>query len=246
MPVSVLQPRPDPETLRPGTPAAWKGKRVAPVYVPTASGPLGDRLRKLADAGANPIIGVGFAYSDAVNAVAPDYPKISFAVVDGFDPDKKANDNVAYSRLRRERGLVPRRRRRGAEDQDRPRRLRRRRAQRPDQERSRPATRPVRKAVNPNIKVDVNYIRGVRPVRLRRPGRAARPPRPAMYDKGADVVYHAAGASGSGVFDAAVEAGDGKWAIGVDSDQYLTAPADAEAAHPDLGAQARRHRGATT
>ena len=46
-----------------------------------------------------------------------------------------------------------------------------------------------------------------------------------MYDAGADVVYHAAGASGSGVFEAAVEAGPGNWAIGVDSDQYLTAPA---------------------
>ena len=32
-----------------------------------------------------------------------------------------------------------------------------------------------------------------------------------------------AGASGSGVFDAAVDAGDGKWAIGVDSDQWKTA-----------------------
>ena len=44
-----------------------------------------------------------------------------------------------------------------------------------------------------------------------------------MYDDGADVVYHASGGSGAGVFDAAVEAGDGMWAIGVDSDQYLTA-----------------------
>jgi basic membrane protein A len=40
------------------------------------------------------------------------------------------------------------------------------------------------------------------------------------------VVYHAAGGSGSGVFDAAVEAGEGNWAIGVDSDQYLTATAE--------------------
>ncbi len=43
-----------------------------------------------------------------------------------------------------------------------------------------------------------------------------------MYEGGADIVYHAAGGSGAGVFDAAAEAGDGKWAIGVDSDQYLT------------------------
>jgi basic membrane protein A len=45
-----------------------------------------------------------------------------------------------------------------------------------------------------------------------------------MYQKGADVVYHAAGGSGGGVFTAAKAAG--KMAIGVDSDQALTAPAD--------------------
>ena len=43
----------------------------------------------------------------------------------------------------------------------------------------------------------------------------------AMYDDGAEIIYHAAGASGAGLFNAAVEAG--KLAIGVDSDQYLTA-----------------------
>ena len=42
-----------------------------------------------------------------------------------------------------------------------------------------------------------------------------------MYDDGADVIYHAAGASGAGLFNAAVEADE--VAIGVDSDQYLTA-----------------------
>ena len=42
-----------------------------------------------------------------------------------------------------------------------------------------------------------------------------------QYDNGADVVYHAAGGSGSGLFQAAVE--KNKLAIGVDSDQYQTA-----------------------
>jgi basic membrane protein A len=42
-----------------------------------------------------------------------------------------------------------------------------------------------------------------------------------MYDEGAEIIYHAAGASGAGLFNAAVEAQ--KLAIGVDSDQYLTA-----------------------
>lgn len=46
----------------------------------------------------------------------------------------------------------------------------------------------------------------------------------AMYASGIDVIYHAAGGSGKGLFEAAVEAGEpGEvWAIGVDSDQYLT------------------------
>ncbi|ELK52122.1 MULTISPECIES: BMP family lipoprotein [Haloferax] len=43
-----------------------------------------------------------------------------------------------------------------------------------------------------------------------------------MYDNGADVVYHAAGGSGLGVFQAAKE--QGKFAIGVDSDQSQTEP----------------------
>ena len=49
----------------------------------------------------------------------------------------------------------------------------------------------------------------------------------AMYERGADVVYHAAGGSGAGLFEAAKEQSDNSgskvWAIGVDSDQYSTA-----------------------
>lgn len=48
----------------------------------------------------------------------------------------------------------------------------------------------------------------------------------AMYDEGADIVYAAAGLSGSGMFAAAREVsettGSKVWGIGVDSDQYLT------------------------
>ncbi|MGE0880256.1 MAG: BMP family protein [Acidimicrobiia bacterium] len=51
----------------------------------------------------------------------------------------------------------------------------------------------------------------------------------AMYDSGIDTVYHAAGGSGKGLFEAAKETGKKAgdvWAIGVDSDQALTASAD--------------------
>jgi len=44
-----------------------------------------------------------------------------------------------------------------------------------------------------------------------------------MYDEGADIVYHAAGATGGGVFNAAGERG--RLAIGVDSDQSLSSDA---------------------
>nr|MCS5665446.1 BMP family ABC transporter substrate-binding protein [Acidimicrobiales bacterium] len=47
-----------------------------------------------------------------------------------------------------------------------------------------------------------------------------------MYEKGADIVYHAAGGSGAGLFEAAKshseDSGSKVWAIGVDSDQYVT------------------------
>ena len=54
----------------------------------------------------------------------------------------------------------------------------------------------------------------------------------AMYEDGADIVYHAAGGTGAGLFLAAQEhsenTGSKVWAIGVDSDQYHTAGADVQ------------------
>lgn len=43
-----------------------------------------------------------------------------------------------------------------------------------------------------------------------------------MYQQGADIVFHASGAVGDGVIEAAKE--KGKWAIGVDKDQNFLAP----------------------
>jgi basic membrane protein A len=51
----------------------------------------------------------------------------------------------------------------------------------------------------------------------------------AMYDSGIDVIYHAAGGTGAGLFTAAKESGKAPgdiWAIGVDSDQYLSVAAE--------------------
>ncbi len=83
----------------------------------------------------------------------------------------------------------------------------------------------MRKAVNPDIKVDVKYLEES-DLKGFNDSASAKTAAAAMYENGADVVFHAAGASGSGVFDAAAEAGDGMWAIGVDGDQYGSASAD--------------------
>lgn len=41
----------------------------------------------------------------------------------------------------------------------------------------------------------------------------------AMYQQGASIVFNVAGGTGEGIFEAAAE--DGRWAVGVDSDQWL-------------------------
>lgn len=52
----------------------------------------------------------------------------------------------------------------------------------------------------------------------------------AMYQQGADIIYHAAGGSGTGMFEAAKEVsestGSKVWGIGVDADQYNTVGAE--------------------
>lgn len=185
------------------------------------------RLVEMAEAGYNPIIGVGFAYSDAVNAVAPNYPDTSFGVIDGFDPDEEANDNVAYLGFAENEGsfLV------GVA------------AAQKTQAKHVGFVGGVHndlikkfeagyvagvQAVDPKIKVTVKYIEESDLAGFGDPA-GGKEAAIAIYDAGADIVYHASGASGSGVFEAAAEAGEGMWAIGVDSDQYLTAPADQQA-----------------
>lgn len=181
-----------------------------------------DRLRGFADDGYNVIIGVGFAYSESVNVVAPDYPNVAFGVIDGFDPDDEVNCNVAYLTFAEHEGsfLV------GA-------------AAALESESGQVGfvggvnNALIQKfqagfeagvaAADPDVTVEVSYIEQTDPSGFGDPagGQAAAD---GLFDDGADIVFHAAGGSGQGVFDSAV-ANDGR-AIGVDSDQYLTASAD--------------------
>jgi len=86
------------------------------------------------------------------------------------------------------------------------------------------------KSINPSITVDVKYISQPPDFSGFNDPAKAQVIAQGMYQAGADVVYHAAGGSGAGLFKAAADfstqGGSKVWAIGVDSDQYLTAPAD--------------------
>jgi basic membrane protein A len=182
-----------------------------------------ERLRQLADAGNNPIIAVGFAYATALGKVAPDYPDTNFAIID--DATLVKVPNVASLTFAEEQGsfLV------GAVA-----------AQAtktgnigfvggvntPLIQKFQAGYEAGAKAVKPDIKIQVTYL--TQPPDFSGFSDPAKGQTAAagMYDSGADVVYHAAGGSGGGVFTAAKAAG--KLAIGVDSDQYLGAAADVQ------------------
>jgi basic membrane protein A and related proteins len=73
-------------------------------------------------------------------------------------------------------------------------------------------------AVNPNAKITVNYTGAFDKPDL---GKAAAA---TIYNDKADIIFHAAGATGNGVFNEAkdrVKKGEKVWVIGVDKDQSL-------------------------
>ncbi len=74
------------------------------------------------------------------------------------------------------------------------------------------------KSVNPNAQVVVTYAGS-----FNDPAKGKEIVL-SQYAQGADVIYHAAGGTGLGLFQAAKEKGPGFWAIGVDADQYDLAP----------------------
>ena len=74
--------------------------------------------------------------------------------------------------------------------------------------------------VNPDVRVLVHYA-GVTDVAFKNPG-MGKELAIAQYDAGADVIFHASGATGLGVFEAALQRD--RLAIGVDSDQWKEAP----------------------
>ncbi|MEK9519004.1 BMP family protein [Streptomyces sp. NPDC087908] len=172
------------------------------------------RLTALARAGNNPVIGVGFAYAPAIEKVAKAYPKTTFGLI---DDTSKTGPNIANLVFNEEQGsylagvaaakasksgtvgFIG-----GVEV--------------PLIKKFEAGFAQGVKDTNPKAKVLVQYL--TQPPNFdgfSKPdlGKAAAE---GQLDKGADVIYAAAGLAGSGAIEAASAAG--KWAIGVDSDQY--------------------------
>ncbi len=195
---------------------------------PTAGGEnREENLRLLAESGFDLNIAVGFAFADAVTATAADFPDTNFAIVDSVVDAPNVASLVfaehegsalvgAAAALKSETGIIgfiggvniglinkfEAGYIFGAEQ------------------------------INPDIEILVQYL--TEPPDFSGFGDPAKGKEAglAMYEQGADVVYHAAGGSGGGLFEAAKEvstaSGSKVWAIGVDSDQYLTAGAEVQ------------------
>jgi len=182
-----------------------------------------DKLRLLAKAGFNPIIAVGFAYANPIKAVASDYPKIQFAIIDDASVDLL---NVAGLVFSEEQGsylagvaaaLASKSGKVGFIGGVRF----------PLLQKFEAGFAAGAKATKKNITVDVKYIEESNFSGFNDPAKAKVIAK-GMIDRGVDVIYSAAGGSGAGNFQAATDAGKaGKkvWTIGVDSDQWLSASA---------------------
>ncbi|MEM7744127.1 MAG: BMP family ABC transporter substrate-binding protein [Pseudomonadota bacterium] len=173
-------------------------------------------MRRMVSRGATLVLGVGFAQADAIDAVAADNPDVQFAIIDVSWLDRpnlrqyafKEHEGsylvgvaAALATKTDKVGFI------GGMDIPLIRKF---------------ACGYVQgvKDTNPNIEIYQNMT-GTTPAAWNNPSVGAELARGQM-DRGADVVYHAAGGTGLGVIQAAAEAGN--LAIGVDSNQNGIAP----------------------
>lgn len=54
-------------------------------------------LRMIADQGFDLVFGIGFLFTDAIKAVADEFPKTKFAIIDGFIPDKPNVSSILFT-----------------------------------------------------------------------------------------------------------------------------------------------------
>ncbi|MFC4530108.1 BMP family lipoprotein [Sphaerisporangium dianthi] len=174
-------------------------------------------LRRLAKGGHNPVIAVGHSYARPLAKVAAEFPRTKFAIVDDATVKAPNVSNLLFAE--NEAGflagvaaaLKSRARHVGFVGA----------VKEPVTQRYQAGFQAGAKAVEPGIKVDSAFITtapGFGGFDLPKKGKAkAR----ALFEKGADVVFHAAGGSAPGVFAAAKAAGG--LVIGCDVDELVSA-----------------------
>jgi basic membrane protein A and related proteins len=182
-------------------------------------------LRLLAAEGMNLVVGVGFIFTDDLANLAKEYPNTAFAGIDyALATDKSGNvipppPNVAALKFREEEGsylvgamaaLVSHTRKIGFVGG----------MDIPLIHKFEAGYRAGVKKVCPACDVIVQYA-GVTPDAFKNPGKGKELAL-SQYNQGVEVIFHAAGSTGQGVFEAARSTN--KLAIGVDSDQNDEAP----------------------
>ncbi|MDA0801180.1 MAG: BMP family ABC transporter substrate-binding protein [Proteobacteria bacterium] len=173
-------------------------------------------MRRMAERGATIVLGVGFAQADAIAKVAAEFPDTKFSIIDVSWLDApnlrqyafKEHEGsyivgVAAAKASKtgKVGFV------GGMDIGLIRRFA-------------CGYAGGVKSINANAEVYQNMT-GTTPSAWNDPGKGAELTQ-SQIDRGADVIYHAAGGTGTGVIQAAADAG--KLAIGVDSNQNGMAP----------------------
>ena len=172
-------------------------------------------LRRLAEAGANPVVMTGFAFGDVLNTVAPDFPDTKFAIIDMVVDQPNVKSVVfteqegsflvgmmaAMASKTGTVGFI------GGMDNPLIRRFGCGYAQ-------------GAVAANPDAKVILNMT-GTTPAAWNDPVKGAELAK-GQKAQGADVIYAAAGGTGVGVLQAAAD--EGILSIGVDSNQNYMHP----------------------
>ncbi|MEU6082307.1 BMP family ABC transporter substrate-binding protein [Streptomyces sp. NPDC047108] len=171
------------------------------------------RLTSLAEAGYNPVIGVGFNYGKSITKVAKDFPKTTFAVVDAVSPGKNV-DSIVFSehegsylagvaaalKTKTDKvGFIG-----GVNNAL--------------IQKFQAGFEQGVKDTKKDVKVSSEYLYANNDKGFNDPA-AANSKAKGMLDRNIDVIYTAAGQSGAGSIEA-VNAKKGTWGIGVDSDQY--------------------------
>lgn len=166
------------------------------------------------------VFGVGFIFTDDINKVAGEFPAKKFACIDySVNPSSAIPDNVAAVEFKEEEGsfligalsaLTSKSGKIGFIGG----------MESPLIRKFESGYIQGAKHANSDVQVLSGYV-SVSPDGFKNPGKAKEIAL-SQYSGGADVIYHASGLSGLGLFEAARE--KGLLAVGVDMDQYKEAP----------------------